>query len=269
MENKVDYRNSIAIIILFLISIFGLHKSSQYYKELKEKEVLINSLNSTTKTWKDKFNKEHTKNDLIETQSINAFLKIKNLQDENKELQNLVLKNKKYLKNEGKAISISNHTKFDTVLKRNSTRLCKNNEGHILSIYTKTNNFELQNKRNLPNYSRNIKSIDSIFLIHNNWIYNNIYSIQDSIHYILEVKNKYSVIIGEEFQGWFKPKKSFVEVINENPYTETKSLKAYSVKNNIKKRNFGLGPLIGYGFDENLDSKFFIGIGLQYNLIKF
>ena len=55
--------------------------------------------------------------------------------------------------------------------------------------------------------------------------------------------------------------------MNENPYSETKSLRTYQV---IKKdKKFSVGPFIGYGIGTNFIFQPSIGVSVQYNIIRF
>ena len=88
----------------------------------------------------------------------------------------------------------------------------------------------------------------------------------DSTKLDLKIKNEYSIIIGEEKDGFLK-KKSFVEIINKNPYSMTESLRTYEVSQ--KKKKFSIGPYIGYGIGVNFIPQATVGIGLTYSLFKF
>ena len=90
---------------------------------------------------------------------------------------------------------------------------------------------------------------------------------KDSLHLNQKIINEYSVVIGEESQGWFKPKKTFVEVINLNPFSETTKLRTYQVESKPIKR-IGIGPGVYYGIGFNFQSQVFVGIGVQYNLFR-
>ena len=95
LSKKLEYIISI-IVILILISLTM--RTCSQNNTIREKDLLINSLNDTVKIWKDKENISHTKSQIIETSNVKDFLEIKNLKNENKTLQDEVLKYKSKIK---------------------------------------------------------------------------------------------------------------------------------------------------------------------------
>lgn len=198
--------------------------------KIHEQSNLIESLQNGLKKWKDKDSLEHAKILVIQTSKEKDFLKIQSKDSTIKELQNLLKKSK--------------------IDKRGSVTIVKTNT----KVITKT--------------KTQIK--DNTYLSHFNlgsWVIGNTIANKDSTSVDLHIKNDYSVVIGNESQGWFKKPKTFVEVTNKNPYTETKTLRTYKVSIPREKK-FGIGPIVGYGVGPNTTGVF-IGIGLQYTLIKF
>lgn len=90
------------------------------------------------------------------------------------------------------------------------------------------------------------------------WLKLGIVANKDSIHYDLNVRNKYSVVVG------YDKRKPFAEITNYNPYTETKDMRTYSVLMPPKKR-IGVGIGVGYGISGTGLSPY-IGVGINYNL---
>lgn len=101
-----------------------------------------------------------------------------------------------------------------------------------------------------------------------NWVTGLIETDIDTTKVSMKIRNEYAVVIGEESQGLFKPKKQFVEVMNKNPYSETVKLKTYQVES-PKDKKFSVGPYVGYGVNSDLKSQATIGVGVQYNIYKF
>ena len=83
----------------------------------------------------------------------------------------------------------------------------------------------------------------------------------------LKINDSYSLVIGQEKTGLFKPKKPFIEIITDNPYNSVKNFRTYQKIPEINK--FSVGPMIGYGVGTNLKTQTFIGFGVQYSLFKF
>lgn len=231
---------SIIILILLIILILSIKQNKDKALEL---ENLSNSLNDTLKIWKDKDSINYAKISLLETSKVNDFIKLQTKDKEIKELQKEVNNYKNKLGSSGSV------TKFRTITNVELREVTKIDTLRIVNGLDK-----------FPEYSSEINK--------DGWIVGVIVANSDSIKADLKVKNDYSVIIGEERQGLFKPKKPFVEVKNNNPYSETESLRTYRVFDKTKKSKFGLGPYIGIGLDR--DFKFIpnIGIGINYTLIK-
>ena len=236
----------IAIAILsFLIPI--LVTSSQ--KESEEQKNLVSSLNAELETWKNKDSLNMAKIEVIQTESTDAFLKLDTKNKEIQELQKLVQTYQKQIRDGGSATIIESNTAISG---------------------SKTTALDL------PDISSIIP--DSIIIkdsVQNDWIrldYSSKFFLLETegynvFNYDLQVRNKYSIVIGYDKQGWFKDPKPFAEVTNHNPYTEVTMLRTYQVTKPKEKR-WSIGPNISGGVNQN-GLGWFIGIGVQYNLIQF
>lgn len=89
--------------------------------------------------------------------------------------------------------------------------------------------------------------------------------ISDSAKIDLVVTNKYDVVIGDE-GGLFKSK-PFVQITNLNPYSKVTDMKTYRVK--VKQKRFGIGIQLGFGVGSDMKFSPYLGIGVNYNIIKF
>lgn len=96
----------------------------------------------------------------------------------------------------------------------------------------------------------------------NKWITYRTTINKDSAKFHLEVNNEYATILG------YRNHKPYVDVINYNPYSSTTILRSYLVQQ-PKPKNFGIGLSAGIGVSTNLTPKPYIGIGVQYNIVKF
>ena len=238
--------NFLWILFLLFFLIITLFISLDLKRELKEKTNLIISLNDTLKVWKDKDSLSHAKIQILETSDLRDFINLKSNNKEIQKLQKLVEKNKNKL-DEKSSVTI-----FEVITKISD------------KIPTKIDTIYIQKKDSV--IKRTIIYYSSFNL--GNWVKGFTKITEDSTLIDLSIRNEYSVIIGKESQGWFKSKKSFVEIINENPYSETKSLRTYRVQSKGDKK-ISVGPFIGYGITNNLQFQPFIGVGIQYSLIKF
>ena len=216
------------LIIGFLLGLFFYPKVGklQYTKED------ISALQDTIKVWKDKDGKNHAKISVLEYESTKHFLDLDTKKGEIWELQQLVKEYKKKLKNKGSVTIITDETVYE------------------------------EEKKKIPDKAfRGLSIFDTIS---NNYVWSSFGFKNDSSYFKLKVYNKYSLIIAEESQGWFKPNKTYVEVINDNPYTETKGVRTFLVSQKPKK--WGLGPNVSLGY--NGEFKPYIGFGVQYNLMQ-
>ena len=230
------------IAILMVIIAILYFTNISYQKEAKENANLVISLNDTLKTWKDKDSLSHAKVQIIETERTKDFLSLQSKDEEIIKLQKTVKQYEKQIKNQGSVTNFASETKIITKDSLVTDSVCGK-----CSFYFSNSN---------PWFS-----VDAS-------IYPTKTSNQLNLSLDLKVKNEYSVIVGEEKQGLFKKPKPFVEVLNHNPYSETENLKTYQVSNNVRVKRFGIGPNISAGLDGKGFS-WFIGIGLQYNLIRF
>lgn len=238
-------KNLLIIILLVVIGIlFYMWNNSR--AEAREQSNLVESLNADLQTWKDKDSLNHARIQIIETQRTKDFLAIQTNDSLVKELQSTVNDFKKYLKKQGSVTIVKTTTDVSTkaeteVIPKDTVKIAD-----IKYVYP-----EYRNKFNL-----------------NGWVTGNTIADKDTTLVNLKIKNDYSVIIGQENQGLFKKKKPFVEVINKNPYIETEALRTYEVSMPRPKR-FGIGPMIGVGLGADGNIQGVIGVGIQYNLIKF
>ena len=230
------------IAILMVIIAILYFTNISYQKEAKENANLVISLNDTLKTWKDKDSLSHAKIQIIETERTKDFLSLQSKDEEIIKLQKTVKQYEKQIKNQGSVTNFASETKIITKDSLVTDSVC----GKCSFYFSNSNPWFSVDASIYPTKTPN----------------------QVGLSLDLKVKNEYSVILGEEEQGLFKKPKPFVEVLNHNPYSETESLKTYQVSNNVRVKRFGIGPNISAGLDDKGFS-WYIGFGLQYNLIKF
>ena len=233
---------AVFIAILMVIIAILYFTNISYQKEAKENANLVISLNDTLKTWKDKDSLSHAKIQIIETERTKDFLSLQSKDEEIIKLQKTVKQYEKQIKNQGSVTNFTSETKIITKDSLVTDSVC----GKCSFYFSNSNPWFSVDASIYPTKTPN----------------------QVSLSLDLKVKNKYSVILGEEKQGLFKKPKPFVEVLNHNPYSETESLKTYQVSNNVRVKRFGIGPNISAGLDDKGFS-WYIGFGLQYNLIRF
>jgi len=93
---------------------------------------------------------------------------------------------------------------------------------------------------------------------------------KDSTQLTLKYREEVDLLIGEEKTGFLGLGKSkpFARITFKNPYSEVKDMKVYQTSLPKQKR-FGIGPTISYGVGSGFEPQVFIGIGVNWNLIRF
>ena len=245
--NKLNKITSIVSIVLIIILSFFIVRSCNQDKIISEKTNIISSLNDTIKIWKDKNGISHSKTEVIKTSSVNNFLKQNVKDEETKELQNAVKKDKNRLGKQGSVTKFNGIIEFEKEIPTLRDTIYIPKDGLVIKKPVYNSSFDMDG-----------------------WVVGSIKASEDSTKINLKVKNDYTVIIGEEKTGFLGlgKRKPFVEVTNKNPYSETTSLKTYQVEN-YKIKRFGIGPNISYSLGANGQLYPTFGIGLQYNVIRF
>lgn len=242
------------IVILILLNI----KSCKNTQDTKQEYVnTINALQDTMTTYRTKDGVQVARISLIETEKASQFLEIKSKDAVIVKLQEEVKRNENRLGKSGSITIIENTTELstiDTTYVTSKDTIIRNDTVFVYPEYS-----SLINKG---------QKTDSTY-----WVIAKVRSNKDSTNLDIKIENAYTVVIGTEkargFKSLFKPKIPFVEITNENPFTSTKSIRAYQVKVPKPKR-LGIGINIGYGIilDKKPIFRPYIGIGIQYNIIK-
>lgn len=248
----------IVLFILVIILILSNLKSCQDKKEtIKSSTNTINALSDTMTSYRTKDGVQVSRINLIETERVQQFLEIKSKDAIILKLQEEVKKNKRRLGNTGSVTVITNTTDVqgsDTTYITMKDTIVRNDTVYLYPEYT--SNIKMGMKK------------DSSY-----WITAKVKANKDTTDIGISLSNAYTVVIGRDkvkgFKNLFKPKVPFVEVTNENPYTSTKTIRAYQVKAPKPKR-FGLGVQVGYGltFDKYPILRPYIGVGINYNIIE-
>lgn len=228
------------IITLIVLILFIWFHSCKEKQLIEEKDLYKSILEDTLRKVRNKDNSQTSTIEILQGYNTSAFLALKDQEGIIKELQNEVKRNKEKIRNGGSVAVIESETSYTNTIRNDS--ISRTSYDTCNPIY----------------YSSNKDTI---------WIkYSTISSI-DSTSLNLKVKNKYTVVIGSERYGFLNlKKKPIVEVTNINPYTDTKSLRAFEIKNN-RKNNFNLGIKGGYGLTLKGIGPY-LGIGFGYTLLS-
>lgn len=230
---------NILLVAALVLGVFLYFDSCRKRKQDNKDNIsLVNALSDTLKIYKKKDSTNVATISVLETGSARDFLKIKSGDSEITELQKLV---KEYSKKLSEGSSVTK-AKVETVIEQSKPTIVVRRDtmwvDSVAYVY--------------PTYRDTIK---------NKWIDYTAIMNKDSSNISFKVTNDFSVIVGKH-KG-----KAFVDLNTDNPYSSTKSLRTYQVKMPREKR-FGIGPNVSYGFDQDFKKKFFIGVGIQYNLLR-
>jgi len=175
---------------------------------------------------------------VLQTTSDGAFLDLISSDEEIKKLQALVKEYKGKLKpggtvNTGNIKTDVTHTGKPTVVSKDTVT-----KDSLVYIY--------------PQYS------DSLV---NGWVYVKYRASKDSSKIDVQVENPFDIVVSE------KKGELIIDLMTESPYSTVKSLRAYQ-KKLPKIKRFGIGPNVSYGINPDFKKNIFVGIGLQYNIIR-
>lgn len=82
--------------------------------------------------------------------------------------------------------------------------------------------------------------------------------------------NEYRIILSRK-PHWFKPDEYHVELENANPFVEEsyKTVRYLQIDKSMRRKHFGIGPLVGVGLGYDLKVHPIVGVELQWNVIQF
>lgn len=233
------------VVFLFGASLFLFIFNQDNKNKYKEQLNLYDAITDSLKTYKVNDSLNAAKIQVMQTESEKDFLKIKNLERTNLELQNLI-------KNKNKEINRLNTAlihKSETVI-RDTTRMFYPVGGDTIILS---------------------KSL-LLDIINNKW-YDATFGFRYGFSYLdLKIRNQYNITIGYEGKTLFKRGTPYAEIINLNPFTYTSDMRVYQVTLPKPKR-FGLSFQTGFGGLYDLNSNKFGygiygGIGFQYNILQ-
>ena len=234
-KNKVL---QVMLTVLVLILVAG---GIGYLINKKDTDRMLELTQQQLETYRDKDGKQVARITYLENQRVTDILDLETKDSEIRELQELVKKYKGELRKGGSATIIKGETRVDTVIREVAV------SGD--SIY--------------PTYSSPVAL--------GRWVVGNVSANRDSIALDLSIANEYHVVMGRERSGFLGlgKRRPFAEVTNQNPYSETTSIRTYSV-DRARPLRWGIGPYVGYGWsDGGIRPGFTTGISLNYNLIRF
>lgn len=236
---KFNYWNVILLACLLFIIIMRIDTCNKNRDTAQEQQNFINSLSDTLKTVRLKDSSERTRISVLTMSNDKAFVELMFSDSQIVALQKVVdqYKNKLHA-----GSSVTTATTTTTVHLVGNTVLIVHDTvkvGDKIYLY--------------PEYTDTI---------HNQWISYRATMNRTKTDLDLSIVNKYAVILG------YEKKKPFVDVINFNPYSSTKILRSYQVSI-PKQKVWGIGFSSGVCIGNGLKFQPYLGIGINYSIIKF
>lgn len=248
-EETLKKGKSIGIILITVLImtalIFFSVSTCKSERKIEQSTGINTALKDSMKTWKDKEGRYVAHISLLEGYNSKDFIALASADKKIQELQKLVSKYESQIKKGGSVATINTDSKIKVTVPSKVIETSTKIGDTIYASYE--SNFNLEN-----------------------WVIGNIKATKDSTTIGLQFKEQLDVAIGTEktgFLGLGKPK-PFAEVTLHNPYNEITSFKAYSTKP-LPSKKFGIGPTLSYGIGSGFVSQVFVGIGVNWNIIKF
>lgn len=239
----------IIIVLGAILLVLYLLRGCEAEHKLAQAETMNKALGDSLKTWKDKEGNFKAKISVLESEKTEAFLKLHTSDSTVLRLQDLVSKYKKQLNKKGSATIISTDADINltepTIVYIDSTKPCE------------------------PIYESKFEIMGTGKYKDTKWVWGIINASKDSTTVGMRFHEEIDVVLGEEktgFLGLGKPR-PFAEVTLHNPFNKVSTLKSFNVTPPKPKR-FGIGPTLSYGVGSGFVPQVFVGIGVNWNLIR-
>lgn len=249
LQQSLKTTKIILIILGVLLLIFNLFKGCEAEQKLAETETLNKALGDSLKTWRDKEGNFKANITLLENQNADYFTKWNTADSTVIELQALVTKYKKQLGKRGSATIITTDAEIDvtepTIVYRDTTKPCD------------------------PVYKTDFEIMGTGKYKDTRWVWGVVHATKDSTTVGMRFHEEIDVVLGQEktgFLGLGKPR-PFAEVTLHNPFNKVSTLRSFNVTPPPVKR-FGIGPVAAYGIGSGFVPQFFVGVGVNYSILK-
>ena len=238
-----DKFKTIITIIAVIVTIVLLTRGCNAKRQLASNEVMNEALKDSLKTWKDKEGLYVANITLLQNENVDYFTKWTTADSTVIVLQELVIKYK------------------DKIRKGGSATVIKTDADINIVVPSKVSGFVTVHDTVYANYKSdfNIK----------NWVWGTVSASKDSTKVNVKFKEQIDVVIGTEKTGFLGlgKGKPFAEVTLHNPFNTVSTLRAYSTKPAPTKK-FGIGPVAAYGVGPGFTPGVFVGIGVNWAIIK-
>jgi hypothetical protein len=243
-EDKEELKvKNFLLLLVGILAIIFLIRSCNSELQLATNNTMNESLKDSLKTWRDKEGNYKANITLLENENSQYFTNWNTADSTVIQLQKLVKQYESKIKKGGSATVINTDADINIVAP------------------SQTSGFTTVHDTVYANYK-------SDFNIEG-WVWGTVSASKDSTTIGMRFKEEIDVVIGTEktgFLGLGKPK-PFAEVTLHNPFNKVSTLRAYSNKPLPPKR-FGIGPVVAYGVGPGFIPGVFVGVGINWNIIK-
>ena len=244
MKTNWDKFKNILLVMGIIVIIFLLIRGCKAEHQLASNDAMNIALKDSMKTWKDKEGNFKANITLLENENSQYFTNWTTADSTVIKLQKLVKQYEAKIKHGGSVTTIGTDAKIDIVAP------------------SQTSGFTTVHDTVYANYKSdfNIKG----------WVWGTVSATKDSTTLGMRFKEEIDVAIGTEKTGFLGLGKGrpFAEVTLHNPFNKVSTLRAYSNKP-VPAKRFGVGPVVAYGVGPGFIPGVFVGIGVNWNIIKF
>jgi hypothetical protein len=262
----------IASIVAILAIIADIDGCNRKVGEVKSQQNLINALYDTLVTLRKNIAASTTvEMAALQMETAKQFIDLKIKDSQIVDLQKMVSE----YKNKLKAGSSVTNTTVKTEINKTTPNDTIGSSDIIFSIdsnHYNRNNLVIHGNNIIPfvlGYNKKVPFADVINYnpyfesrYSDKWIDYDIKTYVDSTNFKLSIINKYAIVLG------YNKKVPFADVINYNPYSKVTVLRTFQVSV-PKQKSWGIGFSTGIGLSYDLRPRPYIGVGVNYNIIKF
>lgn len=204
------------------------------------------------KQWRDEEGRLHTEIKALRAESARDFLKMKYQDSMLQELQKTVREYKGKLKGGGVVVQVKEKIVYRDVIKTDP-------------VIDSVRGLRVRN----PCYNKRVFFVNAFVKDDVEWGRISVMGRLDSLDMQFQVNNAYIATFYRKKSHLFKPDEYAVEVKNLNPFVVEDELRAVQMNGNVKRKYFGIGPMVGVGLGYDLKAHPIVGVGLQWNVIQF
>ena len=247
-------RKSTILLIIAVPLAFGLGLLLRIpsCQEQQRKDGLVeDSAVIREKQWRDEEGRLHTEIKALQAESTRDFLKMKYQDSMLQELQKTVQEYKKKLKHGGSVIQFKEKVVYRNIV--DTSRL-----DSLREVYSRKTWDCFINE--LIGFNKDDKYWGMVHVIGQ----------RGSLLAEITMRNEYKIILSRK-PHWFKPDEYHVELENANPFVDESqmTMRYLQLDKSMKRKHFGIGPIVGVGLGYDLKIHPIVGVGLQWNVIQF